>query len=68
MEWISVNKEKPKNCEVVLVFDKWDDKVYVRVVVYSETKDVFCDPYDEGHSIDDVEYWMHLPEPPKEEA
>lgn len=68
MEWISVNKEKPKHREAVFVFDKWDDKVYVRVAVYSETKDVFYDPYDEGHSIDDVEYWMHLPGLPKEDA
>ena len=68
MEWISVNNEKPKDQEAMLVFDKWDDKVYVRVAVYSETKDVFCDSYDEGHSIDDVEYWMHLPVLPKEDA
>ena len=41
MEWISVNEEKPKDNEVVLVFDKWEDRFYVEVAEYNEIFNAF---------------------------
>lgn len=67
MEWISVNKEKPKNCEVVLVFDKWDDRFYVEVAEYTEYLNSFYDTCGEREIVG-VKYWMPLPPAPKEDA
>ena len=76
MEWISVEKNKPKYEESVLLLVRHKGTVQGHVFEDCELNEMsgefftYDSFYDEFHDdyleYDDVTHWMLLPEPPKE--
>lgn len=63
MEWISVKDRLPDNAgDVLCLFIGWDDMIFHGVAFHEE--DGWYD--SDGESVNNVIYWMPLPEPPKE--
>ena len=60
-EWISVEKELPKNDTSVLGHTKYKD---IFVMYYDKDESCWYDSM-EHYNIANITHWMYLPEPPK---
>ena len=68
-EWISVEDKLPEPNEEVLIYTAGDlsrlEKCIRRGYYSTILEPTWC--LQNGYTVDDVEYWMELPTPPKEE-
>ena len=65
-EWISIESKLPPEGEECLIYD--GDEIYVWELRkdWQTNELVFEDKYGYDQDMEEVEYWMPLPEPPKE--
>ena len=71
MKWISVKDHLPDECCLVLVYDKRLKEHRIDyLIIYEKHYPDFPLPYIWAHQLvtdfENVDYWMPLPEPPKD--
>lgn len=65
--WISVKERLPENADYVLTCVDVDGVPQcIGLGYYSNDAGVWIDPFDEKGDADNVDYWMPIPELPKE--
>lgn len=68
-EWIKCSEQMPEVGQEVIVFDKNRNVVQSGVIFDTGyprgVGNVFVDFNEQYYKVTNVEYWMHLPEPPQ---
>ena len=65
--WVSVNDRLPKKSENVLVcYGEYDNMAVLSYSCRHHAFNAFDDLPDDENKIDNVKYWMPLPEPPSD--
>ncbi len=69
MKWNNVKKDLPEYLKTVLVFNEgYDQPIMQGHLVKNGNEGFYWRVYNTNHVGCNIEYWMHLPLPPKENS